>query len=397
MTVSARVCEVCGGTAKTPLYRQDFLAVPEGSILSGYDVVACAACGFGFADNIPEQPVFDGYYERMSKYEYGHQGGEQNNFGVERFPSAAQFIAAHLPDRKSTMLDIGCSNGGMLNALKQAGFDRVTGLDPSPACQEAALRLYGIEVATGTLFAPPPGLGRFDLVVLGAVLEHIRDLRRALTMLRTDYLNEQACVFIEVPDVTQFAREPDAPFQEFSVEHINYFSPRALENLFAMAGFECIALRRRAQRQGQSTTAHVIEALFRFAAAHSTWQPDTETVPALSEYIAVSRGIENGIKAVIDPLARDHSPFLVWGVGTHTQRLLATSSLRQANVVAYIDSNPRYQGKELVGVPIIAPEALPTMAALPILISSRFFQKEIEARIRQDLKLPNPVILLYQL
>lgn len=395
--MSCRVCEICGGSARLPIYRQDFLAVSEGSILSGYDVVACTDCGFCFADDIPAQTVFDAYYERMSKYEYGDQAGAQNNFGLERFPAAARFIAAHLPDRNRTILDIGCSNGGMLHALREAGYPRILGLDPSPACTEAARRLYGIEVAAGTLFAPPPGLCRFDLVVLGAVLEHVRDLRRALELLPATYLQDDGCVFIEVPDATMFAREPDAPFQEFSVEHINYFSAQSLRSLFAVAGFDCIALRRISQRQGQSTTAHVIEALFRHTGRTSTWQADAETLPALQAYVAASRGIEDGIKAVIDPLSRNQTPFMVWGVGTHTQRLLATSSLRQAKVTAYIDSNPRYQGKALDGVPIIAPEAVGEQPPLPILISSRFFQKEIEARIRQDLCLPNPVIRLYQL
>lgn len=397
MEVLPRECEICGANAKSLLYRQDFLAVPDGSILSGYDVVACDACSFAFADHVPGQKTFDTYYEHMSKYEYGHQDGAQNNFSLERFPDAASFIASHLPPASLSVLDIGCSNGGMLNAMKQLGCASVLGLDPSPACATTARNLYDIDVRTGTLFHPPPGLGRFDLVILGAVLEHVRDLRKALSLLLSDYLSDDGCVFVEVPDAAMFAIEPDAPFQEFSVEHINYFSAQSLKNLFSVAGFECVGLRRSAQRQGQSTLCHVIEAIFRRRDGASTWIKDEETVPALRAYVGRSRQIEDGIKSVIDPLADERKPLLVWGVGTHTQRLLATSSLRRANIVAYIDSNPRYQGKVLDGVPIIQPEEIRQQVDCPILISSRFFQKEIESRIRQDLHLPNSVILLYQL
>ncbi len=42
---------------------------------------------------------------------------------------------------------------------------------------------------------------------------------------------------MEVPDATRFAMSPDAPFQEFSIEHINYFTPVSLVNLMGRYGF----------------------------------------------------------------------------------------------------------------------------------------------------------------
>jgi len=46
----------------------------------------------------------------------------------------------------------------------------------------------------------------------------------------------------------------------------------------------------------------------------------------------------------------------VWGAGTHTLRLLETSMLAQANILAFIDSNVRYHGKRLRGIEILSPE-----------------------------------------
>lgn len=333
----------------------------------------------------------------MSKYEYEYTGGVQSNFENERFPSAAKFISSYMPDRRSRVLDIGCSNGGMLNSLKALGYANLTGIDPSRQCVKYASDNLNIKTFQGNLFNSHMCLPKADLIILGAVLEHIRDLRHAITLLKGGYLSCSGLVYIEVPDVTGFGVQDDAPFQEFSIEHINYFSPTSLINLFKVFGFHCIALEQHYQKHGESTVSKVLTGLFRSTDAKFSWIKDLETASSLLSYVSYSRRIELQIRSVVDPLAQSQSPILVWGVGTHTQRLLATSSLRQANVVAYIDSNPRYQGKELDGVPIIAPEALPAMAALPILISSRFFQKEIEARIRQDLKLPNPVILLYHL
>ena len=63
---------------------------------------------------------------------------------------------------------------------------------------------------------------------------------------------------------------------------------------------------------------------------------------------------------------------------------MATSRLAEAEIVAFIESNSRYQGKTLHGRPILAPEALKDHPE-PVLISSRVFQKEIAEQIRNDL------------
>jgi len=85
---------------------------------------------------------------------------------------------------------------------------------------------------------------------------------------------------------------------------------------------------------------------------------------------------------------------IVWGVGTHTLRLLATQGLDPASVALFVDSSVKYQGQELRGVPVVSPEALRERQE-PILISSRGFQNEIYHQIRNTMGLSNPVIMLY--
>ncbi len=357
-------------------------------------MVVCGRCGFGYADGIPTQGEFDAYYARMSKYEHAREGGREGAFADQRFPAAAAFIGAAVPLVHARVLDVGCSNGGLLHALAEAGFDDLLGLDPSPASARAAQRLYGLRVLTGTLSAPPPEAGPAELVLLSAVLEHIRDLRDALWHVR-GLLAPQGRVYVEVPDVKRFGSTPDAPFQEFSVEHVNYFSRRSLRNLMAGAGFEEVQSTTITTIQGEHSTADVIMAVFTPSdglAIRS--QPDHETGPALEAYVASSAVIERSIHAALDPVVANGRPIVVWGVGTHTQRLLAESPLGRARIAAFVDSNPRYQGGELHGAPVVGPEALAGRDE-PILISSRFYQTEIERQIRRDLGLTNEIILLY--
>ncbi len=366
-----------------------------GTILDGYDVVACGDCGFAFADNLPGQDAFDEYYREMSKYEQQDRGGKETAFDARRFPANASIITRFLPDRQARILDIGCATGGLLHTLAQSGYINLLGLDPSPVCAHTAAELYGVSVRTGTLSLVPADIGTFDLIILGAVLEHIRNLKEALLRIR-GLLSQDGMLFIEVPDATKFAASADAPFQEFSIEHINFFSATSLANLLRVCGFTQIYSQQTSLEQRAGKMAHEINSLYQKSNVMEQTLSiiDLKTEPALNDYVARSEKIEKRVRLVIDALVDGGNPILVWGAGTHTQRLLAVSRLANANIQAFVDSNPRYQGKLLNGMPIISPAAVKGRSEA-ILISSRDFQEEIERQIRDELKYDNELILLY--
>ena len=86
---------------------------------------------------------------------------------------------------------------------------------------------------------------------------------------------------------------------------------------------------------------------------------------------------------------------LVWGVGTHTLRLLAESTLGQANIVAFVDGNPRYHGCQVLNRPVLAPKVLQDYPNAAVLISSRAYQEEIALEIKQKLKCMNEIVRFY--
>jgi FlaA1/EpsC-like NDP-sugar epimerase len=143
-------------------------------------------------------------------------------------------------------------------------------------------------------------------------------------------------------------------------------------------------------------TLYEIKAMFGRGTATSTApiQFDTETRPEIERYISLAKAKLGRIERIIDELADSQRPVVVWGVGTHTQGLLASTRLREANIKAFVDSNTRYIGQNLSGVPIRAVDALANLD-FPILISSQQFQKEIVDTICDKLHLPNELITLY--
>ena len=85
---------------------------------------------------------------------------------------------------------------------------------------------------------------------------------------------------------------------------------------------------------------------------------DEVTEPRLLDYIRRSQALGDTVSTAVQRVVDSGEPIVVWGVGTHTQRLLATGGLTKACIKAFVDSNPRYQGKQINGIPIISPAEL---------------------------------------
>jgi len=376
-------------------FHQEFAAVDQATPVTGYDVVVCGQCGGGYADGIPDQDAFDRYYRDMSKYEYAQRGGAESEYDSRRLTLIADILAPHLPSPDARILDVGCASGRLLAAMRDRGFANVTGLDPSPACAAAAARLYAIDVRTMTLAEIARAGEHHDVVIMVGVLEHLRDLVGAFDHLRA-LLPPEGLLYVEVPDVTAFADWPNAPYQDFSTEHINFFSPISLDNLMLGHGFTRVFLEQNHREQSYKTVMSNVSAVYRKEAAspERPIQFDAATAAGLGRYLSQCAADDARLHAAIDAVVEGRRRILVWGVGTHTSRLMATSRLPEADIVAFVESNARYHGKTLHGRPILAPEALKEHHE-PVLISSRVFQHEIAEQIRNGLRCPNELITLY--
>ena len=235
---SLRGCPVCDAVQCEVLHAQKFI-LPEGHPLAnGYQVVACDKCGFVYADTQVSQKDYDMFYARFSKYESSSTstGGGGSPEDAQRLKEMARCIAGVIPDRQARLVDIGCANGGLLKELRNLGYTRLCGIDPSPICVEAAKKLCAAEGFVGTLSSLPSDVGELDGVILSHVLEHVSDLQQAVASIRR-LTRPDGLVYVEVPDASRYAECLLAPFQDFNTEHINHFSACSLRNLFVTQGW----------------------------------------------------------------------------------------------------------------------------------------------------------------
>ena len=391
LEIIKRSCPICNSLNRELMYHQNFHN-NEITIMKSYDVFFCKKCGFTYAGNLPKQQFFDKYYAELSKYEFNYKNGVANKQYIEYYSKVFNFIDPHITSRNIKILDIGCSTGGLLSVFKQRGFKEITGIDPSESCAASAKYHYDLDViATDILKFKVPY--KFDLFILSAVLEHLVEFDVILPKINK-MLNDDGLLFIEVPDVERFHEfiDQSASFQQFSTEHINYFSRKSLNNLMLKYGFDSIAINQD-QNKINAITDPDIFSLLKKTPTSSFVEYENISNKKLYQYIDVSAKNDIKLKKKLEDKLKNISKIIVWGAGTLTLRLLDTV-IDSSKILFFVDSNERYHGKKVNGLEIKSPLEISNYNE-PILISSYSYQEEIINQIKGDLMLNNLFLTVY--
>lgn len=389
-----RSCPICGATS--PHDHLHTHLFQDGVLGAGYDVVRCRKCGGTFAEGVPPQDELDRYYKECSKYIYADRHGAESPFDRGRFELIVTHLSGILPSTKVAILDVGSATGGLLMAFKRAGFYNLIGIDPSPECAIAASRLYGVEVKCGTFADLKYWKSRFDLILAIGVLEHVREVRNAIACLKS-VLKDGGYLYIAVPDVEGLVKAVNAPFQQFSMEHVNFFSRLSLARVAAEENLKTVRVWQDMVEWRAGVTEPVLAILFSKldceVAALTEPIFDNVSAECLSAYIAVSRVMESNLLSRIENLVQSQQPILVWGAGALARRLLVSTTFALMNITAFVDSDPHLMGTRLAGRRILSPAELFGHHE-PIVVCSVSFKQEIIYAIREVLGLKNDIIVL---
>jgi SAM-dependent methyltransferase len=389
-----RPCEVCGSPSSDLLHRQPFV-LPGGGHVS-YDVVSCRGCGFTFAKNLPPAAALEAYYRENLKYLY--EGSGVASAGLEEvhrgpFSFVDGFLREHSPPFAATstrLLDVGCSTGILLSHFRKAGYENLLGLDPAPECREAALRLYGVDVTTGSLSTFRTDVP-FDVVLLSSVLEHLVDLPRAVRSI-VDVLRPGGILFVLVPDADRFGFELREPFLEFSIEHVNYFNRRSLEGLLSRFGFGPVHVRSEVAVVSGTSFPVLASLWIRDGAPREDLRAPSDAGP-VRRYIERSRERLAEVEKVLAPLVASGEEVIVWGAGSLASRLLATTSLALVQIAGVVDGNSGLQGKTIAGRTIEPPASLKGRRTT-VLVTSIVWGEEIRRTLVDDYRYEGRVVTL---
>jgi SAM-dependent methyltransferase len=224
--VEVLACPICGSGDWRPFESLD----SDGDRV---DYRLCKNCGTVYQSPRMSDEELDAYY--LSNYVTEHQRAESVTEKELRVQAGRARHLARLISREvstvSRHLDIGSSTGKLMEAVRQAYGCESVGIEPAEIyrsyCAGKGLRVY--PDLTGLSEASE---GRFDLITMAHVMEHLPDPVGYLGELRQRWLNPGGALVAEVPNL----------FGHFCLErpHLLCFHAATLRRALEVAGFQTL-------------------------------------------------------------------------------------------------------------------------------------------------------------
>lgn len=225
-------CPLCDSADHTV-----FHSLAEEHILS-----RCRQCGFVFSITAPSEQKVRALYQEGY---FRSWGLDDPSFHSALRDLKTQTFRKHLKRLMSfttpgEVLDVGCAMGFFMEVAVEEGWS-AWGVEVSEEAARIAQRRFGDRVFHGVLSEAKFPDGRFDLVVMFDVIEHIVDpneiLREASRVLKSGGL-----LMITTPDIGSLsAKAMGKTWTHFKAsEHLCFFNRRTIKSFLAHWGFSVL-------------------------------------------------------------------------------------------------------------------------------------------------------------
>lgn len=225
-------CFKCGGVGFTTLIEND-------RYFMGLVSVGCNTCGLIQINPHPTEKAFNTFYQKDYRRFYQGIVKPSDEYikalkKTERLDYTVDYLKHNAGlDEAAAVLDFGCSEGALFEALGRHGFaGSLVGVETNPdfatyAAQRNHAKVYASldEVAE-----------KVDLVVVNHVFEHLVDPMGFLKRIQEN-LSPTGCLYMDVPDADRYSS-----INDFHIAHVAHYTIRTLRSMLVGAGFEVVAI-----------------------------------------------------------------------------------------------------------------------------------------------------------
>lgn len=197
----------------------------------------CKTCDILYAISIPD--------ENSIEEEYKNADFDSSSVAKMASQTYGNYLKKYMNQNPGSIrtkyaMDIGTGEGSFLKELKDIGFEKVVGVEPSIApikCADSNIRPLIMNTAfRSDDFAKES----FDLITFFQTIEHVFDPVKTINGFH-ELLNSQGVVFIIAHDfnaVSAKILKTKSPI--FDIEHLQLFSKKGLYKFLMKSGFEDI-------------------------------------------------------------------------------------------------------------------------------------------------------------
>jgi len=224
-------CLLCGSDQKIIFARVESFTFP----LVYYQ---CENCGLIYQSRKESQAANPEFYR--TTYRRIYQESEEPTpkdlwVQEQRAQHLIDILTHHSKTTPERVLDIGSSAGVLLQQFQKSFGSDVVGVEPGDAYRAFADE-SGIEMKESIGALSASDHGKFDLVSMSHVLEHLTDPVEDLKRIKLELLKEDGTLLLEVPNF--YAHD------SYELAHLACYTPHTLREVLKQAGFRLVYLKR---------------------------------------------------------------------------------------------------------------------------------------------------------
>jgi 2-polyprenyl-3-methyl-5-hydroxy-6-metoxy-1,4-benzoquinol methylase len=243
MTIAHTSCPLC----KSVDISEFLVAIDHLLTKESFPVHRCHACGFVFTQNAPAAGEIGKYYQSHDYVSHSdtRKGLMNKLYHVGRsFMLKKKYCMVKKFSRGKKLLDIGTGTGYFPGFMRKKGY-QATGVEIDPKAREFARGEFGVDVFSPDDFLYGKIPGKFDVITLWHVLEHLDSFDLYLERI-LEQLEPGGTVVIALPNCSAFdARYYRQTWAGYDVpRHLWHFTPSTFKMLAENHGLKIIKMKR---------------------------------------------------------------------------------------------------------------------------------------------------------